>query len=623
MILCLVPALMLLTTPNADDGTAAKVATTTTTTTTTTTLPTPLVPDLRNARGIGVRYGIVDGKLWRQRDEEDAASLFGNGQPPDHQRPLVAVIADEANHFITVTDDGLMQHHDDNAWDTLWGLPPLRSRRTTLALPVALTSLRPGRIAYSQRHENVGYYEDTVGSQFNWGIAGCTSVYVLSEDGRQLLFADPWIPADFSREVMLPIVDGEMVLGTSIAASASTLFLMAPDGGLYVRFDDYDHNGGTPFYKYRYHLNAPHGLAGSDPASELQVRALPGFGWEAIEAIPLEGAARLSRRIAVVQTGEGNDARLLQVVGDDVDGHRGVYERKLLNDSWHFRAADVGAQIGAHFNVDDSEWLSPRAVATVPRPRLSYAGFVEGMGDHAFIAARTDDFWFHDGRFTLTLMVGDDDVEIVVDVVDAWTLFQNENAATEVDGVKSLKATLHLKDPEKIPARARQVVERLLGEKLDIPFAAAIVASQDTMMLAPVGYPWNVPRGTWRLALRGEARAATNTSTHMNTITAKAFVPMRGRRVVVDDETYDRLQVEAQLARLLETALPVATSFADVLTVITTTRWTLPTTYWLVGLEEHLPAVLAAQRLSSEMKARAAIRRQEEARPPDAVGGRD
>jgi len=573
-----------------------------------------LLPDLHNAVGLGVRYEIKDGALWWARDGEPLA-LFGDGFPPEHQIPVVAVVADEADHFLTVTEDGLLHHHDDKHWDTLWGLPPLRSRRTILRLPVPVSALRPGRIAYSQRHKNVGFYEDVVGSQFHWGIAGCTSVYVLSEDGAHLLFADPWIPADFSRELMLPVVDGELVVAESVAASASTVVVIDGGGGVFVRFDDYDHNGGTPFYHYSYQATSPQPLRGDDPASELQVRALPGFGWQRLPDVVLGGAARLSRRIAVTQTGVGNSARVVVVAGDNADGVRGVYEYDMRAPApaWRFVAEDPHPQPlsqrerGAGLDVasvrrvvvDADDWLTPGAAKRVKKPALAYDGRATGPVADAvgLVAIKTDDFWFHDGRFTLTMMVGEYDVPVSVDVVDAWTLFQNENAATSLGGVKSLKATLRLIQPEgpvAVPAQAQAQVQALLGDVLDVPFGAVVVASQDRLILAPVSYPYNLDGVSWRMELM---RRAT-----------PDFTPRRQRRFVVDDEDYAVLSREAQLAGVLEATLPAATSMADVLSVVTSARWTLRETYWLTGFEGHMPAALAAQRISADLKLRSAVR---------------
>ncbi len=556
------------------------------------------MPDLLHASGLGVRYEIKDGALYRAKEGE-ALTLFGEGHPPEHQLPVVAVVADEADHFLTVTEDGLMHHHDDQQWDTLWRLPPLRSRRTILRLPVPMTALRPGRVAYSQRHRHVGYYEDVVGSQFHWGIAGCTSVYVLSEDGQHLLFADPWIPADFSRELMLPVVPSEngehQVVAESVAASASTVVVIDRAGDVFVRFDDYDHNGGTPFYHYSYAATAPEPLRGDDPASELQVRVLPGFAWKKLPSIERAGAARVSRRIAVTQTGVGNAARVVRVAGDNAAGARGVYELSLDAPTvgWRFVPGDVA--------LDAEEWLSPSTPARVKKPALAYQGFITGPSTKraelppGAIVAATDDFWFHDGQFTLTLSAGEHDVRVLVDVVDAWTLFQNHNAATDLQGVKSLKATVRFIDEGTTPA-AKAALMPLLRDVVDEPFGAVVVASQDRLTLVPVAYPFNVDGSSWRMELY---RVATPT-----------FEPQRHRRFVVDDDDYAVLSREAQMAGALEALLPVATSFADVLTVVTTTRWTLRETYWLTGFEAHMPAVLAAQRLSADLKLRQSVRRQ-------------
>jgi hypothetical protein len=595
-----------------------------------------LVPTPTEAIGLGQLWAVRDGKLWVKPTRPGAPAGWrpykDTGLPPDTKRPVVAIFADEDEHLTVATDDGLLHHHENGAWHSLWGLPSLPedpwAGRAPLALPVPLKTLRAGQVAYSMRHRNVLYYEDIRGQQFHWGDVGCTSLFVLDErDDTRILFADPWIPPDFSREVCGPrITDGEGATSSvrlaAIAASASTLFVVARDGALFTRFDDYDHNGGTPLLPYSYAETAPQALPGTDPSSSIQIRALPGEDWRPVVPIAREGRGRISRHIAVLQTGVGNRARELRVVGDDASGRRGLYRKELEAPAWRFEPRDIA--------VADDDWIDPRAPALAPVPALSFQGFVRGkeragararrFGD---VSARTDDFWFHCSPFTLTLTVGQREVKILVHAVDGWTLFRGENPADDPFAPKPLKATLQLApgEAEALDARTRRRLVELFGDALGLEgpgrtFAFAMMASQRELVLAPTGYPLTAARSRWELVLRAEPAAHARTLAHLTPASRLAARHVDLARL--DDADACRaalgavqdaraaLEGRATLAATLETAMPAGTSIVDAFTIATTIRFTWGITRWLDAFEQHVPAMLSAQALAWSRTAAAA-----------------
>lgn len=559
------------------------------------------VADARHARGLAQTYEVKDGKLW-VTPQGGAPVLFGGtGKAPGSDKDVVAVFADEDLFFVVATADGLLHHHESGVFDSMWGLPTLPFTRDTLASPVDVNALRPGQMAYSMRHKNVLFYEDARGQQFFWGNAGCTTLWVLSDDGRRILLGDPWLPPDFSREILTPDDGRARVL--SIAASASVLFVVDDAGRFFTRFTDYDAFGGTPFYDYRYDAFAVEGLKGTDPRSELQTRALPLPGWHEQPAPP---ASRLTRRIAIAQTGVGNAARELVVVGEQ-DGVPGLFHKPLAAPAWTFVAKDADA-----LDVDAADVIDVAQSQPGPRPARSYSGFARGDSvDGVF--ARTADFDFARDRFALEVVVDGDAVVVAVDAVDAWTVLTLANPRDDPFAPKLLKATLTVRDPAKVSARTRARLAEVFHGDLGRPFAFAIVANQHELRLFPTSYPWNVARARLEFVLRADDNAIARDRLALRP--ARAIAKAHGvdvdaaeacadaaavARVVDDVVAYRaRWQANARLTSALEALLPAGTLAADAASVVSTARFWLREARWLTGLELHLPAVLAAQSVAA------------------------
>jgi hypothetical protein len=544
-------------------------------------------------------WAVRDGKLFEKRGTRGAWTVFPT---PTLTRPIVAVFADEISQFTIVTDDGLMHHFENGVFDSMWGLPSLPVGRAPLALPFSLADMRPGLMAYSMRRDRALYYEDIRGQQFHWGDVGCTSLFVRHpRDDTRILFGDPWIPPDWSREVCGP--DRGTVRIASIAASASVLFAISRSGEMWTRFDDYDHNGGTPLFHYAYDPKAPAQTRfGTDPSSSVQVRQLPGHDWRAQPRIPLEGRARVSRRIAIVQKGVGNDSRELRVVGDDANGERGMYVKQLRDNTWRF-VSGVALNLvrkGDQLHVDEDDWLDVNAASRVPVRPQRYAGALEGPRALGHISARVDDFSFHCSPFTLTLTIDGVDVPLLVHAVDAWTIFTHENPVDDPFAPKMLKLTMMPpKDDAFVLRHVKERLDELTHGALGEAFAFVGVANQRELVIQPLGYPVTAQRSRWRMVLRSPEVTMARRVVPIRPASALAASQADACKAL-DAVREQRRDIERRLALFssLEVGLPASLGVADAATIVTTTRYTLEVMRWLTALELHVPAVAAAPSLA-------------------------
>jgi hypothetical protein len=107
-----------------------------------------LVPTPTQAAGIDQEYAVRDGRLWVKDGAapwrlyaDSGADAASAGGVPGSSSPVAAVLADEHDHFTVITQDGLMHHHENGAWDSLWGYAGLPFR-APLHLPFPLAEQR-------------------------------------------------------------------------------------------------------------------------------------------------------------------------------------------------------------------------------------------------------------------------------------------------------------------------------------------------------------------------------------------------------------------------------------------------------------------------------------------------
>lgn len=585
-------------------------------------------------------YALEDGRIWWTPYEQGQPTgapwqlLAGTGLPfstPEHPisppGKLMAISADDL-FLLAVAEDGSLYYFDRDHWVDQFGLPsPVLAEIGPLKLPSDTRAW-----ALSVRHQQVEYYEDVLGNAFNYGKAGCTSFYALASDGQQLRHGDPWFPPDFSRQMCGPR-RGAFV-AENISSSASTTFLIGRGGTLYTRFYDYDSNGGTPFFYYRYGANAPrHTLAGTDPASETQVRALPAEPWTEESRIDTGAHGRLTRNISILQNGKGNSARELRVQGLGPDGQAGYYFKPLRSTTWSFQA--TGELIHpADFIANDAALDADGPTRDRPFTGRIWKGL---RADPRISRVEIPDLHFHCSPFHLVLHLRNGErVNLVMHAVDVWTLTRDEDAELNPLAVRKLKGTLEI-PPETLAstdALTRAVLrDYFLDSHLD-SFEWAIVATQTVARLYRVAYPVAGAVAHFELRLEAGGPEVLRQSQRELPLYTRALLRFDEQpgllprdpaalalttsdgdvtqtllqRVVMLEQERDRLvqarealEYQSKVSRRLLIGLPATTLLVDVLSVLTTARFTVDSMAMLDGLEEHLPALLSTARQSHEV----------------------
>jgi hypothetical protein len=193
--------------------------------------------------------------------------------------------------------------------------------------------------ALGKRNSQVLYYEDPFGNQHHNGTMEIATTYILLRDGQEICYGDTGLRSDFSRNYIGP--ERGAFKAVAFSASGSTLFVMNDAGEMYTRIADFDIVGCDPmFFKYTY-VPYKSDLPGTNYFSNLTEWGLPAEDWRAQPPIPLDGKARLSRHITILQNGQGNAARELRVAGLDGEGNPGYWSKLIFDESWTFKTAPL------------------------------------------------------------------------------------------------------------------------------------------------------------------------------------------------------------------------------------------------------------------------------------------
>lgn len=291
---------------------------------------------------------FMDPALWK------AAGLWPHSDPieldEDFPRAtrIVALTAD-ADELAVLSSDRQMFYRRKFAnifvpdeWMYGWG----QSKDLPVHFPSHLTGNRGwslGRITAA----GVGYKEGPDGRIFEWGPAAVSmeTMVWLSADGRIIYYLDSGTPPEIVHFVEPPL-RGQW-RGVSINAAASTVMLLDRFGAVQTKIADFDLLGSTPTHPYCYFTECddePFYKAGDIRSGMADIR-LPSEGWMVhAPVLPPEqwdDENWLSDRITILQTGKGNAARELRIVGMK-DGVLGSFTKALLDDSWGFREAPHG-----------------------------------------------------------------------------------------------------------------------------------------------------------------------------------------------------------------------------------------------------------------------------------------
>jgi hypothetical protein len=331
-------------------------------------------------------FALKLGRIWVKANEEvtgirESWRLLGvDGLPrPAHGASgkfvvpsAIVEISADADELAALSSDGYFYfkrtHNKSllgtNDWTDGWGAPMDR-------LPV--NGQFRGKLAWTigRRNHDVLWHEDIDGNPHHYGTMGITTMYVLAPGGQAILFNDSGLPTDYSHRMCGPIRG--RFRAESIAASASTMFVINRFGDMYTRLADFDTLGSNPMlFNYTFHRRRYPKDSGEDYRTNYRPWSLPSEGWTSQARIPLEGQARISRDITILQNGRGNGARELRVAGLDASGTPGYWSKPLKGDAWTF--------VPTGEPLDESRLLpadpGPRAIDAVLGPE----------GDAAYVA---------------------------------------------------------------------------------------------------------------------------------------------------------------------------------------------------------------------------------------------
>ncbi len=386
-------------------------------------------------------YALFEGKIYtRPRGQTDFSAwalLDGTGIPdyPSFKDKHFVEVTADADELLAVDNEGLIHHYGPLDQKIHW-------HKEGFGSPLAeffpmLAEKKTWNIG--RKSADVMYYEDALGQQFHWGIMGTTTVYILSKNGQEINLGDTGLAPDFSRQLCGP--ERGRFVAESLSAAGATMFVISKSGEMFTRLDDYDADGGTPFYRYSYDKITPHGVPGTSLKSEYRVRYLPLPPWRSQPRINTGEHGRLSRKITILITGHGDASRELRVAGIGPGGHEsGFYYKPIFGLEWKFQPAPI--------LLNDSDLIEndPTQMIRAPNNDRIYKGWLKLGKEQEQIPVTFSDFNLHCSPVNLEVEIEHSHVPLVLHTVDAWHLFKQTDAEHDSRGIKLLKATLEVPD---------------------------------------------------------------------------------------------------------------------------------------------------------------------------------
>ncbi|CAF4124061.1 unnamed protein product [Rotaria sp. Silwood2] len=305
-------------------------------------------------------YAIRDGRIWFKPiavHPDGRWRLLGkNGYANKKKTPLIYVSADGDN-LIVVDQNQTIHYAKTNrvicqvsfirpqwniiqssvTWREKWfGMEGVCLIVNLLKNPILRMAPNARSIAASHKGPDTMYYTDMNGKKHPDPYVGVTSIYTLNGDGTRIFFADPWLHNKFQNELTGP-EEGQFKAET-LAAGGSTIMLFQRARNefgqeinkIYTRFADFDSIGSNPALKATYNKNNRIPL----------IRYVPSEDWTRQPSIILSGKARLTKNIAVLQIGWGQNNRQLRVQGQDTNGRNGYYFKNIYDMIWTFEITD-------------------------------------------------------------------------------------------------------------------------------------------------------------------------------------------------------------------------------------------------------------------------------------------
>lgn len=319
---------------------------------------------------------------------------------PDALKGYLTAISVDADEIIALDDEnwiytciGLFDDTSEWKWMSAWG------ELFRVAPGYQLPNASRGQWVLSNIDRDYDEtYTDADGRKHQVGGSGCTTIFYRSvEDPTRIIYLDPWLPNDESRESGTPYHSRFKV--QALSASASELFVTNKYGDMFTRLFDYDLSGGDQMYfKYSWFsqedspLPDDHTKLDRHRVASKRIR-LPSPYWQKVPKIPGE----ITDRISVESTAPGSENRLLKVEGRK-DGRTGYWKKTLTESTWTFVPTDE--PLKGQLLENSMEDTSEKDLA--PLSGIHYSGRIKGYPAELTIR----NFAYNDSIQTGELRVG-------------------------------------------------------------------------------------------------------------------------------------------------------------------------------------------------------------------------
>lgn len=377
-------------------------------------------------------FTLVDGRIYFKKPDEHKWKLFLNEGLPfskiettgmdEWQMPeRIAEISADADSLYAFGSNGILYTvfltkdapEKPFRWKRKFGFPGSSF--------LVQNELVQDKRAWSMgsRRKDILYHSDIYGNEHHYGTMGIETLYFLSSDGQHIFFTDSGLPADFSRQIQVPL--SGTFISENLSASGDTVFLIGSKGTMFTRLIDFDTMGCDPmFFQYTYE-KLEQKKDGTNYLSNYSPWALPAEDWLEQPKIPLEGKARLTKFISISQNGQGNAARLLRVAGTDRNGTRGFYEKEIFDGQWTFVAAELV--------FSEADFLDGSKSETGDDAEFSYSGFLaaDGIEKKEFPCSVKNVSLMSEGKCLFEISDGSETFSCTLFPVEKWTYIKRKN----------------------------------------------------------------------------------------------------------------------------------------------------------------------------------------------------
>lgn len=472
------------------------------------------------------QFCIVDGRIYYKLMpgakysnpglvETDWQLVGGTGLPTPQKSsdfPLpteIVEISADADALLAFDSDGGMYQMFTNSdapgrpfqwiWDFGW------PERTHLVQNQLVKNKRAW--ASAARRQDVLWHEDIYGNPHHYGTMGIETIYFLTEDGQHIRFTDSGLPADFSRSLQGP--EEGTFIAENLSASASTLFVINKAGTMYTRLADFDTIGCDPmFFKYTYE-RLPQKYDGTQYLSNYSPWALPSEPWLRQPDIPLEGQARLTRHITILQNGQGNAARELRVAGTNAQGETGYYSKAIFAhkpQDWSFVAAPLQLAEDTFLPVT-AEGVPQEVLDNLsgPSQKLQFSGSLWQEGRRIpELTCTVRDFFMSEGACTLELSYRDETKSITLHPVEMWSyMFRHDPGRDGTQKNFFITFEYPAGSLESNYPEFQSLLHKLFADKNKVVFSSHAAATENLFYLA---VDYKDPRQAHRpLSARGDS----------------------------------------------------------------------------------------------------------------------